>query len=142
MAQSMNLFNNTNKLSATVMALVMSVLTDVAMAQSLVDPTRPPLLVMSESAAEQTLAGPVLQSVLIAPQRRVAIISGQAVELNGKYGELTLIRMSETEVVLRNPQNPKETQTLKLFPGVDKRMSSPTPSVRTITSANKGKTHE
>ena len=135
-------FNNTSKLSATVMALAMSILTDVAMAQSLADPTRPPQLVMPESAAEQTLAGPVLQSILIAPQRRVAIISGQTVELNGKYGELTLIRMSETEVVLRNPQNPKETQTLKLFPGVDKRMSPTTPSVRTITSANKGKTHE
>jgi MSHA biogenesis protein MshK len=142
MAQSMNLFNNINKLRYTAVALAMSVLADVAMAQSLQDPTRPPQLVMPESATEQTLAGPVLQSILIAPQRRVAIISGQAVELNGKYGELTLIRMSETEVVLRNPQNPKETQTLKLFPGVDKRMSSPTPNVRTITPANKGKTHE
>ena len=138
----MNLFNNTKILSTTAVALAMSALAEVAMAQSLLDPTRPAQLVMPESAAEQTLAGPVLQSVLIAPQRRVAIISGQAVELNGKYGELTLIRMSETEVVLRNPQNLKETQTLKLFPGVDKRMSSPTPSVRTIMSANKGKTHE
>jgi MSHA biogenesis protein MshK len=57
--------------------------------------------------------------VLIAPNRHVAIISGQTVALNGKYGEQTLIKMSETEVVLRNG---KELQTLKLFPDFDKKL--------------------
>ncbi|MFZ6750718.1 hypothetical protein [Undibacterium sp. Ren11W] len=142
MAQPMIVFNMANKVPYVAMALIVGVLVDAATAQTLPDPTRPPALVMPENATEQVVSGPVLQSILIAPHRRVAIISGQAVELNAKYGELTLIRMTETEVVLRNTQNAKETQTLKLFPGIDKRMSQPNPSVRTTTPVNKGKTHE
>jgi MSHA biogenesis protein MshK len=93
----------------------------VALAQELPDPTRPVLIPAQANAGKESVSGPVLQSILIAPNRRVAIISGQTVALNGKYGDQTLIRMTETEVVLRNG---KELQTLKLFPDVEKKMSS------------------
>ncbi|MBI3284294.1 MAG: MSHA biogenesis protein MshK [Burkholderiales bacterium] len=90
-----------------------------AQAQDLPDPTRPPpALTATERAAAP--AGPVLQSVLIAPDRRVAIISGQAVALQGKYGDQTLVRISETEVVLSKG---RERQTLKLFPDFEKKSS-------------------
>ncbi|MES2048536.1 MAG: hypothetical protein V4447_09055 [Pseudomonadota bacterium] len=89
------------------------------MAQSLADPTRPPNMVIEPSTNAEIFTGPVLQSVLIAPNRHLAIISGQTVALNGKYGKQTLIKMSETEVVLRNG---KELQTLKLFPDFDKKL--------------------
>lgn len=138
----MTFLNTSGKGLYYTLSVLGSLLALAATAQTLPDPTRPPVLVTAESAGEQVDTGPVLQSVLIAPQRRLAIISGQTVELNGKYGDLTLIRVSETEVVLRNRQNVKETQTLKLFPSFEKRMSQPNPSVRTTTPANKGKTHE
>lgn len=89
------------------------------MAQTLADPTRPPNMVMEPSTNAEIFTGPVLQSVLISPNRRVAIISGQTVALNGKYGEQTLIKVTETEVVLSNG---KELQTLKLFPDFDKKL--------------------
>lgn len=91
-----------------------------ALAQDLPDPTRPVLMPVQSNAGQESVAGPVLQSILIAPNRRVAIISGQTVALNGKYGDQTLIKMTETEVVLRSG---KELQTLKLFPDVEKKMS-------------------
>ncbi len=90
-----------------------------ARAQTLSDPTRPPAILLETSANNEVIAGPVLQSILIAPGRHVAIISGQTVTLNGKYGDQTLIKMSETEVVLRNG---KELQTLKLFPDFEKKL--------------------
>jgi MSHA biogenesis protein MshK len=88
------------------------------LAQSLIDPTRPSTLVGESATNDARLAGPVLQSILIGPNRHVAVISGQTVALNGKFGEQTLIKMSETEVVLRNG---KEFQTLRLFPDFNKK---------------------
>jgi MSHA biogenesis protein MshK len=82
-------------------------------AEELPDPTRPPALLGSAQLAAPVTAGPVLQSVLISPQRRAAIISGQAVKAGGKYGEYFVFKITESEVVLRRG---KEIQTLKLFP--------------------------
>lgn len=91
-----------------------------ALAQTVADPTRPPTITKTDTSSNsEVISGPVLQSILIAPNRHVAIISGQAVTLNGKYGEQTLIKMSETEVVLRNG---KEFQTLRLFPDFNKKI--------------------
>jgi MSHA biogenesis protein MshK len=89
------------------------------LAQTLSDPTRPPTVTGDASTNAEVFTGPVLQSILISPKRRLAIISGQTVALNSKYGEQTLIKVSETEVVLRNG---KELQTLKLFPDLDKKL--------------------
>lgn len=102
-----------------------------ALAQSLPDPTRPPTVLIQKTNDLEAVAGPVLQSILIAPQRHVAIISGQTVELNGKYGDQTLVRISETEVVLRNG---KELLTLKLFPDFEKKSSLAKHSLKTNTT--------
>jgi MSHA biogenesis protein MshK len=100
---------------ATLTALTGSV---VVHAQGLPDPTRPPAMV--ESASEQDASassGPVLQSVLISPTRRIATINGQALKPGDKFGEARVMKITENEVVLRNGQ---EMQTLKLFPQVEK----------------------
>jgi hypothetical protein len=60
----------------------------------------------------------VLQSVLIHPDMRSAIISGEHVMLGQKVAGQRLVKVAETEVVLLNGA---ERRTLKLFPGVDKR---------------------
>jgi MSHA biogenesis protein MshK len=88
-----------------------------ASAQQLQDPTRPPQIISQEVGAANT-DGPVLQSVLISPGRRMAIISGQQVKLGEQFGSAKLISVSETQVVLRNGG---ELQTLKLFPDITKR---------------------
>lgn len=86
-----------------------------ASGQALVDPTRPPNAPAGEAEAVQS--GTQLQSILIASNRRLAIINGATVGLGGMVGEAKVVRITETEVTLRKGD---ETEVLKLYPGVDK----------------------
>jgi MSHA biogenesis protein MshK len=61
-----------------------------------------------------------LQSVMISPTSRTAIISGVTVKLGGKYGDAVLVKVAENEVVLKSGTT---SQVLKLYPGVEKRDS-------------------
>ena len=69
-------------------------------------------------------SGPVLQSVLISPERKTAIISGETISLGGQYGKARVVKISESEVVLNNGGN---LQTLRLFPEVEKKTSTSGP---------------
>lgn len=94
-----------------------------AVAQALPDPTRPALLPRGsgEGAAAAPVPAapaPVLQSVLIARDRSIAIISGQRFDLGDHVGDARIVRITETEVVLRSGD---AQTTLKLFPQVEKR---------------------
>jgi hypothetical protein len=92
-----------------------------ACGQGLSDPTRPPFELHRGSGlarSSEASRGLVLQSVLIHPDMRSAIISGEHVMLGQKVGGQRLVKVAETEVVLLNGA---ERRTLKLFPGVDKR---------------------
>jgi MSHA biogenesis protein MshK len=64
----------------------------------------------------------MLQSVMISPTRKSAIINGVMVKLGEKYGDAVLIRVAENEVVLKSGAT---QQVLKLHPGVDKRENAP-----------------
>lgn len=90
-------------------------------AEMLPDPTRPPVMALpGGSVTEAKGSGEsVLQSVLISPGRKEAIIDGQTVPLGGRFRESRLIRIGEGEVVL---QTGGALRTLKLYPAVDKRM--------------------
>lgn len=90
-----------------------------AVAQTLADPTRPPGSLADGGTA--VLSGPVLQSVMLSPGRKVAVISGEMVALGGRYGESRLVRLTENEAVLKNGG---ETTVLRLYPLVDKRSST------------------
>jgi hypothetical protein len=93
-----------------------------AHAQTLLDPTRPPsgfnLAVGGPTATESAPAPLVLESVLIHPDMRSAIISGERLALGQKIRGLRLVRIGETEVVLLDGS---ERRTLKLYPGVQKK---------------------
>lgn len=92
--------------------------TVLAQAMSLADPTRPPI-VSTESAGESAPpAGPTLQSILISPARRLAVISGQEVAQGGKYGDATVASITESTVLLRYADR---RETLRLLPDVKKR---------------------
>ena len=89
-----------------------------AHAQGLVDPTRPPASLGKPGAGEETPAGSQLQSVLISSGRRLAVINGDTVALGGMVGEARVVKITETEVVLKKGE---ETEVLKMYPGIDKR---------------------
>ena len=78
------------------------------------DPTRPPGAVAGGDPVLPA-GGSLLQSVQISPQERSAIIGGEWVKLNGKYGEARVIRITENEVVLRTATG---TETLRMYPDI------------------------
>ena len=86
-----------------------------AYAQGMPDPTRPPAGVLQSEIAEETVRKPVLQSIIIGPRSRSAIINGQRVELGGRYGEARVDAITETSVVLRSSSG---TEVLRLYPDV------------------------
>ena len=94
--------------------------TGVALAQAapLADPTRPPNAAADAAGEAAPRSGPQLQSVLISPARRVAVISGRAVALGERYGEATVASITESAVLLRYAGR---SETLRLIPGVEKR---------------------
>ena len=89
----------------------------VAQAQVLVDPTRPPMSVAKPGTAEEAPPATQLQSILISSRRRVAVINGNTVALGDMIGEARVVKISETEVVLRTGE---ETEVLKMYPGIEK----------------------
>lgn len=109
-----------NKLLRIALALAgMMVLSATAIAETLGDPTRPPAaLIPAQSASATAHAAPALQSVLISHGRRIAIINGKEVRVNDLYNGARVVKILESEVVLRNG---RDVQVLKLFPDVDKR---------------------
>ena len=128
-----------NNISPLVLLVLMLGLHAFAQAESLKDPTLPPANLTSETNSINTdgqamPTGPVLQSVMLGAQYRAAIIDGQKVVLGQKYGDARLIKLSEREALLRNPDG--STQTLSLSV-VDKKITTPlapttnTPPVKT-----------
>jgi hypothetical protein len=85
-------------------------------AQILSDPTRPSAGIYStDTPAGSLRAGPLLQSVLITPSQRSAIIDGEFVKLGGEIGASRVIKITESEVVLSSGSG---TETLHLYPDI------------------------
>jgi MSHA biogenesis protein MshK len=59
--------------------------------------------------------------VIISSDRRQATINGRTVTLGGRYGDATLVRISDAEIVL---QKPDSTEVIKLYSSVNRRMRS------------------
>ncbi len=84
-------------------------------ADALKDPTQPPAALdinTDVNSAESIAANPVLQSVMLGPQYKAAIINGQKVYLGKKYEQATLIKLSENSAVLRNQDGLIQTLTM------------------------------
>lgn len=112
-----------------------------AWAQITTDPTRPATGFAIE-APEGAAAGSQLQSVMISPTQSSAIINGVTVRLGEKYGDAVLVKVAESEVVLKSGN---EQQVLKLYPGVVKReiepvaLATPTPTPAPKSAPRKAK---
>lgn len=119
---------------AWALGVVLALMPAVALTQAMSDPTRPPTG-YAEADAGAAAGGPVLQSVMIAPTLKAAIINGEMVKLGGKFGSARLVKITESEVVLKEGG---ESQILKLYPGVEKRaVGKPKPESRAATGRQK-----
>jgi MSHA biogenesis protein MshK len=85
-------------------------------AQIVSDPTRPPGASQGSGPAGDARA-PELQSVIITPNHRAAIINGQRIEVGAQYGGARVVRITETEVTLRTDAG---IEVLKMYPSIDK----------------------
>jgi hypothetical protein len=102
--------------SALLVALAGAMGSSAAQPQIMTDPTRPPVGIFAD-APDAAAPGNQLQSVMISPSRRAAIINGVVVELGAKYGDAVLTWVAEDEVVLRSGSS---QQVLKLHPAVER----------------------
>jgi MSHA biogenesis protein MshK len=84
-------------------------------AQGIPDPTRPPAALSSPAEPGAPLA-PVLHSIKITPNEKTAIIGGETVKLGGRYGDARVVKITDSEVVLRSAAG---TETLRLYPDVE-----------------------
>lgn len=90
-------------------------------AQALRDPTRPPGIAAAKHpsvGAEAPKGDLRLQSILVSPERRAAIISGRVVQLGESVQGYRVVAISESEAVLRMGG---QSRTLRLYPAVDLR---------------------
>lgn len=94
-----------------------------ALPRPLSDPTRPPS--MSPETGEAQPQETRLQSILISPGRKLAVIDGKTVPLGGRVGDATLVAIGVAEVTLRRGQ---QLETLHLFPALKDRASSRPPT--------------
>lgn len=78
-----------------------------------VDPTRPPSPAAGVPGGEGSAQSRILQSVLIAPGRSVAVIDGEMVRVGSRLGDAEVVKIDESGVVLRSGGR---TETLRLLP--------------------------
>ena len=115
--------------AAWALGAVLALMPAVASPQVVNDPTRPPggFAASDPEVTGDAGGGLVLQSVMISPSRKAAIINGEMVRLGQKYGDAVLIKVAENEVVLKSGD---ATQVLKMYPGVEKKEIAPASTKR------------
>jgi MSHA biogenesis protein MshK len=101
------------------LALVVSLGAPRSVAQGLNDPTRPPREIPGSGARafDPAASSSPAQVVIISKDRRQATINGRTVSLGGRYGDATLARISDEEIVLQRPEG---TETIKLYSSVQR----------------------
>jgi MSHA biogenesis protein MshK len=101
--------------TSILLAMVCVAVASTAVAQALRDPTRPPAASAKAVAGKTEQSGWILQSVLISPERRYAIINGEVVPVGGSIAGAELLAIAEERVTLRTPEG---LRILHLFPDV------------------------
>ena len=104
-------------------ALIISLGAPRGLAQGLNDPTRPPREILGGPYAVEPAASlSPAQVVIISTDRRQATINGQTVKLGGRYGNATLVRISDEEIVLKRAD---ATEVIRLYSSVHRRKHWP-----------------
>lgn len=121
------------KLLSAFLLLPIWLIAQPAQAESFFDPTRPLVSVLVPDAVQGTSpaeAPLVLQSVLLSPQRKQAVISGQSVALGQSIRGYRLINLGSHQAEL---QGPRGRLTLWLLAGLH-----PDPAVLTKSPLQQG----
>jgi len=105
-------------------ALIISLGAPRSLAQGLNDPTRPPREILGGAAGtfEPAVSSSPAQVVIISKDRRQATINGRTVNLGERYGNATVVRITDEEIVL---QRPEATETIKLYSSVQRKKHWP-----------------
>ncbi|HEY6241860.1 MAG TPA: hypothetical protein VIW78_13620 [Burkholderiales bacterium] len=115
-------------------ALAVMLGTPPAFAQGLSDPTRPPREILGGGAdAFEPAPSSPAQVVIVSKDRRQATINGQTVNLGGRYGNATLVGISDEEIVL---QRPDSTQVIRLYSSVNRKVRA-SPEQRSTKAAGR-----
>ena len=103
-----------------------------ALAQGLSDPMRPPREILggAPDSAEAPASSSPAQVIVISKDRRQATINGRTVNLGERYGDATLARISDEEIVLERPDS---TEVIRLYSSVNRKMRLP--AERDLTNA-------
>jgi len=117
------------------LALIISLGAPRSLAQGLNDPTRPPREILGGADAFEHPANlSPAQVVIISTDRRQATINGQTVVLGGRYGNATLVRISDEEIVLKRADS---TEVIRLYSSV--RRTKHRPAARNETEPAGGR---
>ena len=106
-----------------------------ALAQQMADPMRPPAAGATATPGQN--AAPAVQMIMIAPERRYALIDGYAVAQGGRVRDAQVVRIEETQVTLRGHAG--ETTVLKLLPQAQKNAAGPSRLARSGAPEQDGK---
>jgi MSHA biogenesis protein MshK len=110
------------RMRRAIAALCAMMLAGSAPAQQMADPMRPPATGATATPGGNA-AAPAVQMIMIAPQRRYAVIDGYPVMEGGRVRDGRVVRIEETEVTLRGSTG--ETTVLKLLPRAHKKAAAP-----------------
>lgn len=88
-----------------------------APADVLVDPTRPPSFAGGAAETEKSGQARVVQSVLIAPGRTIAVVNGETLRVGSSVGSAKVVKIDQTGVTLSNSG---KLEVLRLFPDAEK----------------------
>jgi MSHA biogenesis protein MshK len=111
-------------------------------AQGLSDPTRPPREILGgpADAYEPAASSSPVQVLIISKDRRQATINGRTVNLGERYGNATVVRITDEEIVL---QRPEATETIKLYSSVQRKKHWPAAQAEVEAAGRrKEETHE
>ncbi|MFL6622704.1 MAG: hypothetical protein ACJ8J7_04155 [Sulfurifustaceae bacterium] len=97
----------------SVLAIVLVVVTATVHAGALSDPTQPVGFGARRAAPAPVPAGPVLQSTMVSPDRKVAVISGKTVKVGDTFDGAVVTDIKPYEV--RMTRGGRET-TLRMLP--------------------------
>jgi hypothetical protein len=108
----------------------------IAAAQTLADPMRPPAAFLAPAANTPTQAakptGPIVHTIIIGPGRRYATIDGRTVTEGDTVRGMRVTRIAEAGVVLRDATG--QNVALELLPAVGKNASAFAQSERNAIS--------
>jgi MSHA biogenesis protein MshK len=88
-----------------------------AAAAPFADPTRPPSA--SATGSEEASSGPRLESVLLSPGRRLAVIDGKEYRAGEAFGDGRILSIAPSGVAI---QRGAQTEILRLYPEYRKRV--------------------